>query len=123
MGTAYRFLAIGGDLQRVYDWFAALPEPPTIVPGREGPILHFAALGPLAHVPGTRTIDSTASPVASLFPPEQHRGILWTAAELHFLPTPLSKRFPPLHAISRRFARWLKGFDRVFETPGKRGEW
>ncbi|MEK6703835.1 MAG: hypothetical protein AABZ53_16370 [Planctomycetota bacterium] len=123
MGSTHRFLALGSDLQQVYAWFAALPEPPAVIQAQGGQWLHFLTLGRLQVMPDTGRIDPQQSPVASLFPPEHLRGILWTAGELHFLPTPQRKLFPKLDAISRRFKKWLQGFECVFETPGARGEW
>ncbi len=71
----------------------------------------------------TEQVDPKRSPIASLFPPENRRVVLRTAGELHFLPTPLRKLFPKLDAISHQFAKWLGGFDLVYEAPGKCGEW
>jgi len=122
MGTTYRFLATGHDLQRVYDWFAGLPDAPDVVPARECSFLHFRHLGGLGYRSNTDEVDPKRSPIASLFPPENKRAILWTAGELHFLPTPLAKVFPKLHNISRQFAKWLQRFDQVAES-GKTGEW
>jgi hypothetical protein len=123
MGATHRFLALGDDLKRVYDWFDALPEPPHIVQGRGCQFLHFAACGGLAYVPGTRDIAVANSPIASLLPPERIAEVLWTAGELHILATPLRERFPQLDAVNHRFARWLHRFERVFDRPGKSGEW
>lgn len=122
MGTSYRFLAIGDDMQHVLDWFANLPEPPNMVTGRGCQFLHFHTLGRLVDTDAGK-VDPKRSPIASLFPPENRRGVLWTAAELHFLPTPLATLFPKLNAVNRRFSNWLGTFDRVFERPGKVGEW
>ena len=120
MGTTYRFLALGSDLQQVYGWFASLPSPPKLIsiPGCQ--YLHFDSFGSLQ--PSTGAVDPKRSPVASLFVPEQIRSVLWTAGELHFLATPLRETFPELHAISKGFAKWLREFECVFESPGKQGE-
>jgi len=123
MGSTQRFLALGDDLPRVYAWFAELPESPTVVQGARWQFLHFPSLGRLQHVNDTEQVDPKRSPVASLLPPEKLRGILWTAGELHFLPTPLRELFPKLDAISRRFAKWLRGFECVYEGPVASGEW
>ena len=123
MGSTHRFLAIGDDIPRIGDWFAKLPDPPTIIKGQGCDYLHFASLGVLRNVPVTGQIDVQASPIASLFHPELLNSVLWTAGELHFLPTPLRSLFPQLDAISRRFAKWLRGFQCVFEGPGATGEW
>src|SRR5687767_13224566 len=119
MGSTHRFLALGDDLQQVYGWFATLAEPPAVVRARDCQFLHFAMLGSLHYMPQTGAVDPKRSPIASLFPPENLRRVLWTAGEVHFLPTPLRTLFPKLDAISRRFAKWLRNFDCVFEGPGR----
>jgi hypothetical protein len=121
MGTTYRFLALGSDLEMVYGWFAALPNPPKLIPVPGGQYLHFDSLGGLQ--PPTGPIDPKRSPIASLFVPEKIRSALWTAGELHFLATPLRETFPELHAISKRFAKWLREFECVFAGRGKEGEY
>jgi hypothetical protein len=119
MGTTYRFLALRNDLQRLYGWFAALPKPPKLITVHGCQYLHFDSLGGLQ--PPIGQVDPKRSPIASLFVPEQIRSVLWTAGELHLLATPLREVFPELHAISRRFGKWLREFECVFEQ-GKEGE-
>ena len=121
MGSTHRFLALGDDVRRVYDWLSRLADPPTIVQARGCQYVYFASLGPL--VPETDQVDPKRSPVAALLPPERLRTVLWTAGELRFLATPLRALFPKLDTISRRFGTWLREFDCVFEGPGKTGEW
>jgi hypothetical protein len=121
MGSTHRFLAVGNDLQQVYDWLAALPEHPVIIPATGCQYVHFATLGGL--IPPKGPVDVKKSPVASLFPPELIRAVVWTAGELHFLPTPLRALFPKLDNISRKFSKWLGRFDCVYEGPGKAGDW
>ena len=123
MGSTHRFLALKDDLLRVYAWFSELSEPPTIVRGRGCQFLHFATEGFLHDDPKTGQVDVKRSPIASLFPPEKLRGVLWTAGELHFLPTPLREHFPALDAISRGFGKWLREFDCVYDGPGTSSEW
>lgn len=120
MGTTFRFLALGDDLQQVYGWFAALSNPPKLISIRGCQYLHFDSLGGLQ--PSSGPIDPRRSPIASIFVPEQIRSVLWTAGEVHFLATPLRQTFPELHAISRRFAKWLQRFECVFESTGKDGD-
>jgi hypothetical protein len=68
--------------------------------------------------------DARHSPLVSLFRPRLRRGVLWSVGEVHFLPSSLRRAFPPLHALSHRFAEWLSGFERVFARgPGWSGEW
>jgi hypothetical protein len=61
---------------------------------------------------------------STLFRPVLRRGVLWTTGEVHFLPTPLRRCCPPLHALSQRFKKWLSAFDLVFTVkPSWHGEW
>jgi hypothetical protein len=124
MGTTFRYLAVGDEAAAVLDWFRAQPDPPEVVAKPYGSLLYFRALGRLAQSPDGSGVDVRRSPLVSLFGPTRKRGILWTAGEVHFLPTPLRLTFPVLHSLSRRFGRWLSGFDRVFsQVPTFRREW
>jgi hypothetical protein len=93
---------------------------PVEAPTDYGAVLHFATLGPLVGDPP----DGRLSPVVTLYAPRRRRGVLWTAGEVHFLTANCRERFPALHAVSRRFRSWLRGFECVFEQkPGARGDW
>jgi hypothetical protein len=121
MGVTVRFLAMEREADLVLNWFRALSSPPRAIATDRGATMHFAELGPLIGPPGP--IDGTSSPVVTLLLPRRRRGILLTAGEVHFLPTPLRKQFPALHEIRRDFGRWLRNFDCVFSRSSRPGDW
>jgi len=121
MGVTFRFLATESEGDAVLSWFRGLSTPPRVHDAPHGALLHFANLGPLVGLPGQ--LDSAKSPVATVFLPRRRRGVLLTAGEVHFLPSPLRKAFPALHRISQDFHRWLRQFDCVFSQSSKLREW
>jgi hypothetical protein len=124
MGTTYRFLAVGDEVNAALDWFRRQPEPPEVTDKPNGHLLYFRSMGPLAQTPDGSGIDVRRSPLVSLFRPVIRRGVLWTTGEVHFLPMPLRRCCPPLHALGLRFNKWLSGFDKVFTgDPSWPGEW
>jgi hypothetical protein len=126
MGSTHRFLGVGDDGDRVLDWFRELSPPPEEVAFPRGRTLYFRAIGPLVYrpsEPADTEIDTQRSPLVSFFAPRRRRGVLWTAGEVHFLPTPLKQVCPELHAVSRRFGRWLARFDLVFSRKAPGGAW
>lgn len=120
MGLTYRFIEQPGERSEVFDWFRSQPQAPEerAVTDRSV-VLYFHALGALA-MQSNGEIDSRSSPVVTLFKPRTRRGLLWTVGEVHFLPTPLRLKFPELHEISRRFAKWLSAMECVYSN--KRAE-
>src|SRR5262249_51091089 len=122
MASTYRFLALQDDMQLIFDWFARLERAPEIVRVGEGYVFNFSEIGHLGYKTTTAELDAKGSPLVSLFPPETRYDVLWTAAELHFLATPLASQFPELQKVNRRFAAWISAFDVVFEAPRRRGE-
>lgn len=123
MGTTYRFLSSPSEPSEVLAWFRALAPSPVEVQGRGGLWLYFKNEGPLVGSDDGE-FDQKQSPVASLFLPRIRRGVMWTVGEVHFLATPLRKRFPELHKVSSAFNRWLGANECVYSNkPGFRGEW
>jgi hypothetical protein len=118
MGSTVRYLAIDGEDASILEWFGQLEPPPVRDANELGTALHFAALGPLVHE-ASGAIDTSASPIVTLYPARSRRAILWTAGEVHFLP--VRGRQPGLDRIHRQFVTWLKRFDLVFS--GKPGAW
>jgi hypothetical protein len=121
MGSTFRMLALESDHALLLRWFLDLPDAPEIVPARDrGAALYFRSIGPLAKTPAG--VDVKSSPIVSLFAPRQRRGVLWTAAEVHFLATP-GRRFPRLEAVSRALRTWLARHELVFanSVPRTRG--
>jgi len=108
MGTTYRYLASPTEPSEVLAWFRSLPNAPTEVEAERGTVFYFRECGPLMYEPGGR-IDSTASPVATIFHPRIRRSALWTAGEVHFLATQHRQRYPALHRTSKAFSNWLAG--------------
>ena len=124
MGTTFRFLAIGDEVNATLDWFLRQADPPEVTGKPYGHLLYFRGMGPLSQMPDGSGIDFKRSPLVSLFRPVPRRGALWTTGEVHFLPEPLRRGCPPLHALSLRFSSWLSGFDLVFTgDPSWTGEW
>lgn len=121
MGSTFRYLALGDDHNLVLDWFRAVEPAPREMPTERSVVLHFQNLDP--HHGEHTNVDPKRSPIVTLFPPRQRRGVLWTAGEIHFLPTPLREQFPSLHRISRRLATWFSSFPRVFERANSPGDW
>jgi len=126
MGATYWFLATDGEHEKVLAWFRGLAKPPEEFPaGGIGVLLIFRAFGDLVYKQsasgGTGPLDPQKSPLVSVFLPIKKRGILWTAGEVHFLPTPMRKVCPPLEPINRSFRKWLANFDRVFAVDPKWG--
>jgi hypothetical protein len=123
MGSTYRFLGVGADVDLVTAWFRALPDPPDEIPKPGGALLYFRALGPLVYS-ADGSVDVTRSPLASVFRPERRRGALWTVGEVHFLPTPLGTVAPRVRAVSRSFKKWLSTHPLVFaQRPDWSGQW
>ena len=127
MGTTHRFLGVDDDADLLLNWFRNLPERPEETPTDSGSIvLYFRSVGPLVYTtsePERGAIDEKRSPIVTLFLPRRKRGVLWTAGEVHFLPTPLRKVSPELDSISRRLGQWLAQFDRVFSLKPPVHEW
>jgi len=73
----------------------------------------FLTLTHYAHCPD-KTVDIRKSPLVSVVLPQVRRGSLWTVGEVHFLPSPLARTFPPLARVSKRFRIWLAQFPLVF---------
>jgi hypothetical protein len=118
MGLTFRYLALEQDQDLVQDWFRAIQPAPREISKPRGVLLYFDSLGALVGDP----LDVDRSPLVSLFAPRRRRGVLHTAGEVHFLPTPLRQQFPVLHRLSRRFSSWLSSFPCVFEGSS-RGDW
>lgn len=125
MGATYRLLAIGNDWSLVPAWFGALSPPPELNSSDRGAWLYFRDLGALRTLDGTGhgAFDPYQSPLVTLFPPQQRRGALWTAGEVHFLTSNLAARFPKLESIRKAFAKWLRGFTLVKPHAGSGGDW
>jgi hypothetical protein len=124
MGSTYRFLAIDDEVNAALDWFLGQPGQPEVIEKPGGYLLYFRGMGPLVDMPDGSGVDVARSPLVSLFRPLRRRGVLWTTGEVHFLPTPLRRNYPPLHALSQRFKKWLSGFDLVFTNElSWPGEW
>jgi len=121
MGVTFRYLATESESDAVLSWFRRLSDAPLMIETPRGALLHFANLGPLVGLPGP--IDSAKSPVVTVFLPRRRRGVLLTAGEVDFLPSPLRKRFPALHKISQDFRRWLREFDCVFSPSSTSRDW
>jgi hypothetical protein len=122
MATAYRFISDPAQPSEVLTWFRNLPVPPSETITPRSIVLHFRELGPLTEAPDG-SIDGKASPVVTFFSPRVRRGILWTVGEVHFLPTPLRKRYPVLHEISASFSKWLSTFPCVFSNKTNDNEY
>jgi hypothetical protein len=112
MGVTIRFIEEPGP-NAVLEWFRAQPEKPEEVATDRSTVLYFRGLGPLVY-DATGRINSALSPVATLYAPRARRGTLWTVGEVHFLPTPLRRRFPALHRTAANLAKWLSSFQCVF---------
>ena len=126
MGATFRFLAINNESGLILDWFRQLAEPPEEVATQSGFILYFRKFGSLVCTDSDSQsiIDSRRSPLVSVFPSKLKRGVLWTAGEVHFFPTPLAKACPQLQAVRRRFGKWLAEYELVFSRePGWPGQW
>jgi hypothetical protein len=125
MGTTHRFLAIDDETQLVIDWFRGISDPPEEIARPGGLLLYFRAYGGFLPPEGNDSgVDCTKSPLVSFFRPQLKRGVLWTAGEVHFLPTPLATTVPKLNSVSRRLHKWLGRFDLVFSRkPGWKGDW
>ena len=127
MGVTFRYLALESEGEAVMEWFRKTPIPPRIVATPRGATMYFENLGALIGPRGP--IESKSSPIVNVFVPRRRRGVLLTAGEVHFLPTPLRKRFPPLHKLSQDFRRWLRQFECVFSRfsrfsrSSRSGEW
>jgi len=121
MGVTFRYLATESDGDIVPNWFSELANPPERVATDRGVVMFFRELGPLIGPPGP--VDGKSSPIVNLFAPRRRRGVLLTAGEVHFLPTPLRKRFPALHKVSQDFSRWLGQFPCVHSRSSQPGEW
>ncbi len=120
MGVTIRFLEEPG-ANSVLAWFRALPEPPDEIPTERSTVLYFRGVGPLVYDEGGG-IDSSLSPIATLFSPRVRRGTLWTVGEAHFLPAQLRRRFPSMHRTAADLAKWLSSFEVVFR-PGEPSEY
>lgn len=104
MGTTFRFIAEPSESSEVMTWFKDLEQPPQIVQTKHHVVLYFSEIGPLVY-DSTGAVDSRSSPVVTIFLPRVRRGVLWTVGEVHFLATPLRKKFPALHKLSSRFSK------------------
>jgi hypothetical protein len=120
MGFTVRYLAVDGEDVLVANWFDQLHPPPDRIPLNRGEVLFFRDMGHLVWAE-PRTIDTAVSPIVSLVSARRARGVLWTAGEVHFLPSSMRSRFPALEHVRRQFMRWLGRFDLVYD--GKPGEW
>lgn len=124
MGTTYRFIANPREPSEVISWFRALRVPPEEIQGKGGLWLYFRQCGPLSNSENDGSVNPQQSPIASIFLPQIRRGVFWTVGEVHFLATPLRKRFPELHKVSTAFGKWIKNFECVFSNkPGFNNEW
>jgi len=124
LGSTYRFLAVGNEADTAIAWLQAQPGSPEAIETPGGLLLYFRDFGPIVPLENRSGVDLQRSPLVSVIRPALRRGALWSIGEVHFLPSPLRRAFPQLHAIQLRFARWLSGFDRVFtHTPSWTGEW
>ena len=116
MGATYRFLATIDEAPMVAEWFRALVPQPTEQQSDRGICFFFPDLSPLDD-------GDVKPPLVTLFMPLRRRGVLTTAGEVHFLPTPITK-FPSLNAVNRRFRNWLEQFPCVFSRRKDFvGEW
>ena len=124
MSTTYRFLAVDDEADAPLTWFRGQPDPPEVIDKPGGHLLYFRDIGPLAQAGDGLGIDVRRSPLVSVIRPKLRRGVLWSAGEVHFLPSSLRRAFPPLHALNLHFVKWLSDFDRVLTCePGWSGEW
>ena len=121
MGVTYRYIAQPSEPSEVLGWFASLPTPPTVVPTTRGAVLYFRECGALVST-SDGAIDAKASPVVTIFVPRVRRAILWTVGEVHFLATPLRRRYPALHKVSSAFSKWLGGFECVHSNKRTNNE-
>jgi hypothetical protein len=116
MGVTIRFIDVPG-ANSVLAWLRARPEKPEEVATDRSTVLYYRAFGPLTY-DAEGTIDTTASPVATLFFPRPCRGALWTVGEIHFLASNMRRTFPGLNRTATELRRWLSSFQCVFE-PGQ----
>src|ERR1700733_12600261 len=114
----YNYVAKPSDSSEVLAWFRSLDHKFAEVPSRQGLLLHFSELGDLKH-DATGSIVGSRSPVALLHLPEVRRGSLWTLGEVKFLPAAMSKNFPVLYGISRKFGKWLSSRELIFSHSGQ----
>ena len=122
MGVTHFFLSTPDGAEPVLDWFRGLAPAPALIGTKGGVWVYFRELGPL--VPSDETFDTERSPLVGVFLPQVRRGILYTAGEVHFLPTPLREQFPALDRVNRKFKQWLASFPQVWSSsPGWPGEW
>jgi hypothetical protein len=121
--TIQRYICDPGVPDPVAEWFRALPDAPEETEGKGVRWLHFRSLGPLARV-SDDSFDLERSPLVGLVMPTVRREILWTIGKVVFVPRPLRKQYPRLHAISVSLRKWLATFDCVLSNqPGFRNEW
>jgi hypothetical protein len=121
--TIQRYICDPGVPDPVAEWFRALPDAPEETEGQGVRWLHFRSLGPLARV-SDDSFDLERSPIVGLVMPTVRREILWTIGKVVFVPRPLRKQYPRLHAISVSLRKWLATFDCVLSNqPGFRNEW
>jgi len=106
MGATYRFITSIEEGALIQEWFRALDPCPVENTNDERTIFYFKEYGSLG-------ADLSKSPIVSVILARKHRGILTTAAEVHFLPTPATQ-FPELATINRRFKKWTSQFKRVY---------
>ena len=115
MGTTYRFITAGDEINEIIDWFHNLPSPPEVIEKPNGYYLFFRDLGELKFSnQDNNEIDVKNSPLVALFKPELKRGALCTVGEIHFLPNSLAKLFPELNEINGKFKNWLSNYRLVF---------
>ncbi len=121
MALVFRYLSCDSDADSVPAWLEARGG--TRQPcGVEHTIaLYFPALGPVAfcasqdgHLP---QVDPSVTPVVTVAAPRLVRGVIWTAGEVAFLPTPLRGNCPGLHRLSKQFHAWLSENPRAHSDP------
>ncbi len=123
MGTTYRYIESPAETSSVLQWFRGLPTPPIEKKTERATVLYFRTFGELS-LTDSGSIDTTRSPVVTLFLPRSVRGALWSVGEVHFLAAPLKELFPELYKINGEFSKWLRQFDVVFSNkPNSTNEW
>lgn len=107
VGSTFYYLAEPETDGSVYDWFAALPEPPRV--RRDSALLWFGS------VDADVGANQTEQPIITMFPPRRVRHDVWTVGEVHCL----ARRglFPDLDSAAAKFGRWLKTHPLVFRQP------
>lgn len=107
LGTTLRFLERPCETSSVLEWFLLQPNPPEVVQMKRGIALLFRSFGPLVF-DGLNQLDQKASPVVGFFPPEIHRGVLFSVGEIHF--STRSKAIPQMEKLARQLRKWLQQY-------------